>query len=227
MTAAPAAVARTARIAYADAWDIQRRLVERRAAGAIPDVIWLLEHPPTFTTGRHGDRADLGMDDDALRDAGGVFVRSDRGGQMTWHGPGQTTAYVICDLRAGRRVRAFVEALVDAMHVAAGLADAVADHARMGLYRDGRKLGSVGIKVTQGITHHGVGLNRDPDLAWPRAMIGCGAPDVPPTSILAEGGDPDRRRVEDAFAGALAARLGWDLHDRAIDALAGAPAAPA
>jgi len=72
------------------------------------------------------------------------------------------------------------------------------------------------------LTHHGVGLNRDPDLDWPRAMVGCGAPDVPPTSIAAEGGDPDRRRVEDAFAAALAERLGVRASDAALDDVLGA-----
>jgi lipoyl(octanoyl) transferase len=206
-----ALLVRTPVIDYRRAWDVQRRLVAARAAGALPDVVWLLEHPPTFTTGRHGSRGDLRMTDEQLRAAGGAFVRSDRGGQMTWHGPGQTTAYVIHDLRPGRRVRAFVHALIDAMHDAAGLDDAIADQRTMGLYRGGRKLGSVGIRVSEGITHHGIALNRDPDLEWPRAMIGCGAPDVPPTSIAAEGGDPDRERVEAVFAGSLADRLSLRL----------------
>lgn len=207
MSGRAAAVVRTDRIGYLEAWDAQRALVRGRGVGAIPDVVWLLEHPPTFTTGRHGAREDLRMTDDDLRRAGGEFVRSDRGGRMTWHGPGQTTAYVVTDLRAGRRVRAFAEALIGAMHDAAGLPDAVADRTSMGLYRAGRKLGSVGIRVSGGITHHGIGLNRDPDLAWAREMVGCGAPDVPATSIAAEGGDADRRRVEDAFAASLARRL--------------------
>lgn len=210
-----AAVVRTAQIGYREAWDLQRTLVARRAAAEIGDVVWLLEHPPTFTTGRHGDRADLLLDDVALAARGGAFVRSDRGGRMTWHGPGQMTAYVIADLRPGRRVRAFVEALVEAMREAAGVAGAHGDDEAMGLYVDGRKLGSVGIRVSGGISHHGVALNRDPDLDWPRAMVGCGAPDVPPTSIAAEGGAPGRRRVEDAFVAALARGLGWERVDEA------------
>lgn len=219
MTHRPALLVRTPRIDYLPAWDIQRRLVDARAAGTIPDVVWLLEHPPTFTTGRHGTRADLRMGEEALRSAGGTFVQSDRGGQMTWHGPGQTTGYVICDLRAGRRVRGFVEALVDAMHDAAGIADAMADHERNGLYREGRKLGSVGIRVSRGVTYHGVGLNRDPDLDWPRAMVGCADPGSPPTSIAAEGGDPDRERVEAALATGIAIRLGLRLEESGLDAL--------
>lgn len=214
-----ALLVRSERIGYPEAWETQRALVAARARGDIPDVVWLLEHPPTFTTGRHGDRADLRMTDEQLTAAGGVFIQSDRGGQMTWHGPGQTTGYVICDLRPGRRVRAFVEALVGAMDDAAGIPGAAGDDEAIGLYVDGRKLGSVGIRVSGGVTFHGFALNRDPDLDWPRAMIGCGAPDVPPTSIAAEGGDSDRGRVEGALAESLARRLGLELSEAPLDAV--------
>ncbi|HMM49419.1 MAG TPA: lipoyl(octanoyl) transferase LipB [Miltoncostaeaceae bacterium] len=210
---------RTERIGYERAWDLQRRMVAARQAGLIPDVVWLLEHEPTFTTGRHGTRADLRWSDEGLAAAGGVFVRSDRGGQMTWHGPGQMTGYVIRDLRPGRRVHAFVDALVEAMRVASGVDGARAGEEAIGLYVGGRKLGSVGIRVSGGVTFHGVALNRDPDLEWPRAMIGCGAPDVPPTSIAAEGGDPGRARVEADFAAALADLVGWELTSVPRDAL--------
>jgi lipoyl(octanoyl) transferase len=208
-------------VGYAEAWEAQRALVAARAAGEIPDVVWLLEHPPTFTTGRHGDRSDLRMTDEDLARAGGVFVQSDRGGQMTWHGPDQTTGYVICDLRPGRRVRAFVDALVGAMDDAAAIPGAMGDADAIGLYVAGRKLGSVGIRVSGGVTFHGFALNRDPDLDWPRAMVGCGAPDVPPTSIAAEGGDPDRGRVEAALAESLARRLGLDLRTCSLESVTG------
>ena len=127
---------------------------------------------------------------------GATFAAVDRGGQMTWHGPGQTTGYVIADLRAGRRVRGFVEALVGAMADAAedaGVRTPQPGDDAMGLYAAGRKLGSVGIRVSGGVTTHGLALNRDPDLEWFRLMTACGAPDVAATSIAAEGGDPDRR----------------------------------
>ncbi len=207
---------RTQRIGYAEAWSAQRELVGARRAGHIPDVVWLLEHPPTYTTGRHGTRADLFLSDDALAAAGATYVASDRGGQMTWHGPGQTVGYVISDLRAGRRVRGFVEALVGAMADACAIDGAAAGDDAVGLYVQGRKLGSVGIRVTQGITSHGLALNRDPDLDWLRAMTMCGAPDVEPTSIAAEGGDPDRARVDDALAAALGERLDLRLEPAAL-----------
>ena len=219
MSARPGVVVRTERIGYLEAWDVQRRLADARGEGAIPDVIWLLEHPPTFTAGRHGRRADLFLSDEALTAAGASFVEVDRGGQMTWHGPGQTVCYAICDLRPGRRVRAFVEHLVGAMRDAAALPAARAGDDAMGLYAGGRKLGSVGIRVSEGITTHGLALNRDPDLDWFRIMTACGAPGVEATSIAAEGGDAGRGRVDAALAESLGLRLGLALQPATLDEL--------
>ena len=212
----PAVLLRTPRIDYLRAWDVQRSLARARAEGAVPDVIWLLEHPPTFTAGRHGTRADLFLDDAALAGMGATFATVDRGGQMTWHGPGQSVGYAIVDLRAGRRVRDFVEALVGAMADAAAIPAAAPGEDAMGLYAGGRKMGSVGIRVSGGVTTHGLALNRDPDLDWFRVMTACGAPGVEATSIAAEGGDPDRTRVEDALAASIADRLGLRLEPAAL-----------
>lgn len=220
-----ALLVRTPVIDYARAWDVQRALARARAEGAIPDVLWLLEHPPTFTAGRHGRREDLFLDDGALAAMGASFAAVDRGGQMTWHGPGQSVGYAIVDLRAGRRVRAFVEALVGAMADAAAVAGAAPGADAMGLYAGGRKLGSVGIRVSGGVTTHGLALNRDPDLEWFRVMTACGAPDVAATSIAAEGGDPDRGRVEEALAESLARRLGLAPEPVRLDDLLALPAA--
>ncbi len=206
----PALLARSPRVGYVEAWDEQRRLAGMVRSGDCPPVIWLLEHDPVYTYGRHGTRDDLFIDDDALAALGAQCLATDRGGQMTWHGPGQVTGYVIMDLRGGPGVRRFVEALVDGMTDAAreaGVTGAVADHDRMGTYVDGRKLGSVGIRVAEGVSMHGIALNVDPDLAWFTRMSACGAPDVPATSIAAEGGLADRARVEDALSAALAKRL--------------------
>ena len=211
MTAAgPALLVRTERIGYAEAWRIQRALAHARLDGVIPDVLWLLEHPPVYTIGRHGTRADLFLSDEQVALMGASVHGVDRGGQMTWHGPGQTTAYTILSLRPARRIKRVIEHLIGAMAdacVFAGVSDARADGARVGVYRAGRKLGSVGIRVQHGITTHGVGLNRDPDLEWFALMTACGAPGVPASSIAAEGGDPDRTRVEQALAAAFTDRL--------------------
>lgn len=197
-------------VGYRDAWEAQRRAADLRREGSIADVVWLLEHTPVFTTGRHGQRGDLYLSDELLASRGAEFVTSDRGGQMTWHGPGQTTGYLIADLR-GVGVKRFVLAQLEAMADASGLADAVVDGERMGVYVNERKLGSVGIRVARGVAYHGLALNRDPDLAWFELMTACGAPDTTATSIAAEGGDPDRATIEARLAAALAERLSLDL----------------
>jgi lipoyl(octanoyl) transferase len=212
----PGALLLTPRIAYLEAWAAQERLADARRAGAIPDVVWILEHDPVYTYGRHGRRADLHLDDAELSARGGACHRVDRGGQMTWHGPGQSVGYVIRDLRGGRRVRGFVRSLTEAMAEASGVPGATTGADAMGCYVDGRKLGSVGIRVDRGVTTHGLALNRDPDATWLLAMTACGAPDVPPTTIEAEGCDPDRTRVDEALAGALADRLRLDLRPAAL-----------
>ncbi len=206
----PAVLARTERIGYIPAWDEQRRLADLVRTGDSPAVVWLLEHDPVYTYGRHGTRDDLFIDDGALAALGTTCLATDRGGQMTWHGPGQVTGYVIMDLRRGPGVRRFVAALVDAMTDAChacGVPGATSDHEAMGTYVDGRKIGSVGIRVAEGVSMHGIGLNVNPDPAWSARMSACGAPDVPATSIAAEGGTADRRAAEHALAAALARRL--------------------
>ncbi len=203
---------------YARAWETQRAIAEARREGRIPDVIWILEHPPVFTVGRHGTRADLFLSDEVLAKMGATFHQIDRGGQMTWHGPGQSVAYPICDLRGGR-VRAFIEALVGAMRDAAGIAGAHAGSEAMGLYVGGRKLGSVGIRVENGVSTHGLALNRDPDMQWFSLMTACGAPDVETTSVAREGGDPDRERVDRVLAEALSERLDLCLEEVALNEL--------
>ena len=209
----------TPRLGYLEAWAAQRRLAAARRDGAIPDVVWILEHDPVYTYGRHGRRADLYLSDSELRARGGACHEVDRGGQMTWHGPGQSVGYVIRDLRGGRRVRDFVRALAEAMAEASAVPGASPGVEAMGCFVAGRKLGSVGIRVDRGVTTHGLALNRDPDPAWLLAMTACGAPDVPPTTIAAEGGDPDRVRVDGALAAAMAERLGLDLRPAALEDL--------
>lgn len=211
----------TERIGYDEAWRIQQTLATARAAGLIPDVLWMLEHPPVYTYGRHGRREDLWVDDATLAALGASCVHSDRGGLMTWHGPGQTTGYLIADVRAMGGVRRFVSGLVTSMAAASRLPDAVADEERMGVYVDGRKLGSVGIRVQGGISTHGVALNRDPDLVWYERMSACGAPDVAATSIAAEGAVAVRAVVEGAFATQVAEQFDLAFDPIELDELLG------
>ncbi len=214
---APLWVVRTDRIDFRRAWKHQRQLVDARRADEIRDVLWLLEHDPVFTTGRHGTREDLFLDDTVLEAQGASFVTTDRGGLMTWHGPGQSVAYVIHDLRRTRRVRPFVMALAEAMAEASGIDGTAAGDDAMGAYVGGRKIGRVGIRVSQGITMHGLALNREPDLEWFSLMTACGAPDVPATSIANEGGNPSRETVEARLVAEICSRLDRTPEDIALD----------
>lgn len=127
---------------------------------------------------------------------------------MTWHGPGQSVLYVIADVRAVG-ARRLVGALVEAMVAASGVTGArCCEAAAVGCYVEGRKLGSVGVRIARGVSTHGLALNRDPDPMWFTAMTACGAPGVPGTSIAREGGDPDRRRVDEGLVAEVASRLG-------------------
>ena len=94
----PALLASTERIGYIEAWDEQRRLAGLVRAGDSPAILWLLEHDPVYTYGRHGTRDDLFITDDALAALGATCLASDRGGHMTWHGPGQLVGYPIVRL---------------------------------------------------------------------------------------------------------------------------------
>ncbi|MEZ5079133.1 MAG: lipoyl(octanoyl) transferase LipB [Thermoleophilia bacterium] len=208
------------RVPYAASLEVQAALAEHRRDGRVGDVVWVLEHPPVYTVGRHGAREDLFVSDDHLVTLGASFHRIDRGGAMTWHGPGQTTVYVIRDLRTAGRIREHVEGLVASMSDAAasvGVAGSAPGEDALGLYVEGRKLGSVGVRVRGGITTHGIALNRDPDQMWFTLMTACAAPGVETTSIAREGGDPERGRVDRALVEALQERLGLRLAEGGWD----------
>ena len=156
--------------AYADAYDAMRGFTARRDADT-PDELWLLEHPPVYTLGQAGKPEHL------LRDNGIPLVRVDRGGQVTYHGPGQAVAYALLDLRRrGLTVKRLVwlleEAVIDllAAHGIAGARRAGAP----GVYVAGAKVAALGLRVRNGCTYHGLALNVNMDLAPFRDINPCG-----------------------------------------------------
>jgi lipoyl(octanoyl) transferase len=214
------------RIAYRDAWDLQRRLAAARADDVIADQLLLLEHPPVLTLGRHADDGHVLASPDALRRRGIEVIRVERGGEVTYHGPGQLVAYPILALsRRGLLLRPLVRALEAAMAdtcLALGVeAGRREGHPGCWVEPDGeapRKIGALGIRVERGVTYHGIALNVDPDLGDFALIDPCGMPGVTSTSIAAElgraGERPSTERVGEAaavFAAALGARLGADL----------------
>lgn len=166
-------------VAYAPTWQDMRRFTDERGPDT-PDELWLLEHPPVFTLGMAGDPAHVLA-------AGDIpVVPTDRGGQVTYHGPGQLVAYPLLELRRhGLTVRGLVtllEQTVIDLVAAEGIA-AVARRDAPGVYVDGRKLAALGLRVRRGASYHGLALNVDLDLA-PFARINpCGMAGLAVTSL--------------------------------------------
>lgn len=167
------------RVDYAPTWESMRRFTDERD-GDTPDELWLLEHPPVFTLGMAADRAHV-------LDAGSIpVVQTDRGGQVTYHGPGQLVAYPLIDLkRHGLTVRPLVTLLEQAVIRLVGREgiEAGARRDAPGVYVQGRKLAALGLRVRRGASYHGLALNVDPDTA-PFARINpCGMAGLAVTSL--------------------------------------------
>ena len=210
------------RIDYREAWALQRELVDARVAGTIPDQLLLLEHPPVLTLGRHADAAFVRAPAAELELRGIELIRVERGGEVTYHGPGQLVAYPILALsRRGLLVRPLVRALEQALAetcqelgVQAGPR---AGHPGCWVEPDGpqpRKIGALGLRVERGVCFHGIALNINPAMADFELLDACGMPGVVSTSIATELGHPDEppstaavARAATIFAGALARHL--------------------
>ena len=181
-------------MAYAEAYRLQVDLVGRRRQGTLAhDVFLALEHPPVFTLGRRGVRAHLFRDEVFLRTHGIDLVQIERGGEITFHGPGQLVVYAILDLRrAGLSVSGHVERLEAVMRGIAADCDVRAglDARNRGIWVGGRKLGSVGIAIRHGISFHGLGLNVNTDLTPFSWINPCGLAGVRMTSLASEQGTP-------------------------------------
>ncbi len=179
-------VIRTGVLEYQDAWDLQRALAAARRQGAVSDLLLLVEHPPTYTIGRRGSRSNLLIDDAMLAAVGATRHEIDRGGDITFHGPGQLVAYVIRDLgHRQRRVRRYVEMIetvvIDTLRYY-GLEGTI-DRALPGVWIGRDKVAALGIAISHGVTYHGFALNVEPDLRYFEYMIPCGIPDRGATSI--------------------------------------------
>jgi lipoyl(octanoyl) transferase len=157
-------------VGYADALDAMRRFTAAREPATL-DEIWLLEHPPVYTLGLNGREAHV-------RDAGTISLcRSDRGGQVTYHGPGQLMIYVLLDLaRRGLGPRRLVHLLEQAIiDLCAGLGVAAGRRAGApGVYVGAAKLAALGLRVRRGCSYHGLALNVDLDLSPYRGIDPCG-----------------------------------------------------
>lgn len=184
-TNATIALSRHGLVEYQKAWDVQRTIHAEVAAGSRPNTLLLLEHPSVYTAGRRTDEAERPAD-------GTPVIDVDRGGRITWHGPGQLVGYPIVKLQKPTELVGFVREIETALiRVCAGLGiSAVRVEGRSGVWiqdvHGDRKIAAIGIRVAQGVTMHGFALNVNPDLAAFGQIVPCGIADADVTSIEME-----------------------------------------
>ena len=216
---------------YRDALALQLRLRDAREAGALPDVVLLLEHPPVYTKGRRSDPRELAMGEQWYLGQGIDVVEVDRGGRVTYHGPGQLVGYPIMrvgDVVAHLRTleRAIVAALAEEGVEARGRTGEGADYT--GVWVEDRKIASLGVHVQKGVTTHGFAVNVDNDLQPFEWVVPCGLDGVRMTSITKEQGRRAdfacfRKRMAFQLAKALGRRQRLVSADRLHAALGAAP----
>lgn len=179
---------------YRSIHELQSRAAAARHAGRLDrELVILLEHDPVFTMGRRGGRSNLIVSEEVLRTHSIAIEQVERGGDITYHGPGQLVAYLIMDLnRAQMTVTDFVSCLENAMVKTAAhwKIEARGDDANRGAWVESRKLGSVGITVRRGVTFHGLALNVATDLTPFTWINPCGLPGCQMTTLTKEAGAP-------------------------------------
>jgi lipoate-protein ligase B len=219
-------VVRCGLVPYEQARQAQKRLEAMRHAGEVGDVLLLLEHPPVYTKGRRTEAAELPMGEDWYRAQGIEVTDTDRGGRVTYHGPGQLVAYPIVSLKPyGDDVHGYIRRMEKIMISSLGDwgVEAQVIDGLTGVWTEGdppptgvaRKIGSIGIHVNRGITTHGLAINVNNDLQPFEWIVPCGIEAVRMTSLCAElGAEQDL----DAFASTVAERFGEIYGRRPVDA---------
>jgi lipoyl(octanoyl) transferase len=175
------------RLEYGQAFELQRALVEKRQRGSIPDQLLIVEHPPVITLGRSGRLDHLLASEEVLRSAGIAFHHTDRGGDITYHGPGQVVGYPILDLREWKRdvtgyVRAIEQVLVDALAEFGISAGRIPGWT--GVWVDRKKVAAIGVHIARWVTSHGFALNLTTDLSCFGYIVPCGL--TQPVTSMAE-----------------------------------------
>lgn len=201
----PCEVRDLGRIGYAEAFALQQQLVEQRKRGEIPDLLLFVEHPHVVTMGRNGREEHLLAPPELLARAGIGFHHSDRGGDVTYHGPGQIVGYPILDLKEWKRdvtayVRALEQVLIDALSefgIAAGR-----EPGATGVWTAQGKIAAIGVHISRWVTSHGFALNVDTDLRYFQYIVPCGLT-KPVTSVRGLGCQASRGQLTAALGRAF------------------------
>jgi lipoyl(octanoyl) transferase len=204
------------RLGYAEAFALQVELVGQRKRGLISDQLVFVEHPHVITLGRNGNLENLLASEEVLRRAGIEFHPTDRGGDITYHGPGQIVGYPIFDLREWKRdvvayVRAIEQVIVDALGefgIEAGLLKGCT-----GVWVQGKKVAAIGVHVSRWVTSHGFALNHTTDLSYFQYIVPCGLT-KPVTSMRELGAVASREEVIAALARTFAKYFELDLDSK-------------
>lgn len=222
---------------YQSAYELQLRLLEARRRDDIPDTLLLLEHPHVFTLGRRGVQDDVLAAESELKSLNADVIETDRGGQTTYHGSGQLVAYPILNLRAlGIGPVVYVRTLEDVViNLLTGLdVEAHRVTGKTGVWTHGSlrpdlalplesesKIAAIGVRVSRGISMHGVAVNLSTDLSYFTKIVPCGMPDVTMASVESIGGHtPITEEVSTQFAESLASVLGSRLEAVSADTIA-------
>ncbi|HEX4594886.1 MAG TPA: lipoyl(octanoyl) transferase LipB [Bryobacteraceae bacterium] len=204
------------RASYAEALALQKDLVEQRKQDLIGDTLLIVEHPHVITLGRNGHRENLLANEEVLRRAGIEFYSTNRGGDITYHGPGQIVGYPIFDLRKWKRdvvvyVRAIELVIIDALAefgIHAGRLEGCT-----GVWVNGKKVAAIGIHISRWVTSHGFALNHTTDLKYFQYIVPCGLT-KPVTSIEELGCGAGREEVIAALGRQFAKHFEFDLMSR-------------
>jgi lipoate-protein ligase B len=209
-------------IEYAQSLSIQKRIVENKIAKGGPDVLLILEHPPTVTLGVRGKSSDLLISPEALAERGVALHRSDRGGEATFHGPGQVVCYPIVDLKALRlSARKYVQCLEDTIvnTLAAFDVKGFTQLKKVGVWTSPRdKIASIGVRIQRRITSHGFSLNVDLQMDPCELIVSCGMPDARMVNLNQFVPKPvTTESVRNAVASAFAKVFAVDIEQGSLD----------
>lgn len=189
------------RLGYAEALGFQQQLVDERKRGSIPDQLLFVEHSHVITAGRNARSENLLVSHEELQEAGIAFFETNRGGDFTYHGPGQVVAYLIFDLKEWKRdVMAYVRALESSIiNALAGLGViGQREPGATGVWIGGAKIAAIGVHITRWVTYHGFALNVTTNLEYFRYIVPCGIR-KPVTSLASLGSSAGREQILSAL----------------------------
>jgi lipoyl(octanoyl) transferase len=203
------------RMKYSGAFQVQQRIVEQRKSGQGADTLLYVEHPHVVTVGRNGKNEHLLASPEILARTGIELFDTDRGGDVTYHGPGQVVGYPIIDLREWKRdVRAYFRAveqsLIDALATLGVRAGRIPEPGYEGVWVDGAKIAAIGIHISRWVTSHGFALNVDTDLTYFQYIVPCGLT-KPVCSLRSVGSRATREQVQDAITASFANVFGYQI----------------